>query len=383
MPSHYDVIFLGFLRSPTTGGTPAQAIAKVFEIPEDRALSIANTVPCVVRWGVTEAVARKYHNAFVYLGAECEFRLSEGDGRPPMPSRSSPGGSDFRRSPRPSESDLGLARANAPTRPIRPVTSPNALTVGGPGVTIEENADTLIGDAAVTVLRGGQLEDSAPPPAQVLRRPRRPSASRSILPVAEPSWSRPSSASSTSIPTVTAGPATGGQTLAPGNASGVVARVREAWQRGEDAPLPELRPQEGPGASSPGMPFGEWADWEPDMVDAEFPSGVAVEIDPALQAELPPEPTSVKEATPAGGRAVPGSTAWTEEALHLRDIALSDSGIPEPSAVPDGPLFGNPLGTPAGTAVAVTARDPYRRRDTTNSRSASCSVEFDVDKPYG
>jgi hypothetical protein len=49
---------------------------EVFRIDPETAEALVASIPAVVRTGVSEAVARKYFNAFMFMGAECEFRAS-------------------------------------------------------------------------------------------------------------------------------------------------------------------------------------------------------------------------------------------------------------------------------------------------------------------
>lgn len=70
----YDVILMGFPGAPRVGGTPAAAIAGVFGIPLDVAARLVERAPSIVKQGVDELDARRYHNAFHYIGAECRFR---------------------------------------------------------------------------------------------------------------------------------------------------------------------------------------------------------------------------------------------------------------------------------------------------------------------
>ena len=70
----YDVILMGFPAAPRVGGTPAAAIAGVFGIPLETAARLVERAPSVVKRGVGELDARRYRNAFAYIGAECRFR---------------------------------------------------------------------------------------------------------------------------------------------------------------------------------------------------------------------------------------------------------------------------------------------------------------------
>lgn len=72
--THYDVIFVGFPNSPRVGGSPANAIAEVFGIPPDAAERLVLRAPSIVKRAVSEKDAKRYHNAFRYIGAECAFR---------------------------------------------------------------------------------------------------------------------------------------------------------------------------------------------------------------------------------------------------------------------------------------------------------------------
>ncbi len=96
----YDVILVGFPTGPTVGDSAAAAIAEVFGVSADAAERMVARMPTVVKSGVPEAIARKYYNAFVYMGAQCNFRLS---GDQPATAETSPG------LPRPPATDVGIA----------------------------------------------------------------------------------------------------------------------------------------------------------------------------------------------------------------------------------------------------------------------------------
>ncbi|MFT6395866.1 MAG: hypothetical protein ACJAYU_000608 [Bradymonadia bacterium] len=82
----YDVILAGFPEGPKIGTSEAQALSSVFGIPRHVAERMVAKVPAIVKSGVTEEVCRKYYNAFAYIGAKCEFLVTdensgaEGDG---------------------------------------------------------------------------------------------------------------------------------------------------------------------------------------------------------------------------------------------------------------------------------------------------------------
>lgn len=70
----YDVILMGFSDAPRVGGTPAQALAKVFGVSLEAAERMLTNAPSIVKTGVDELDARRYHHAFSYIGADCRFR---------------------------------------------------------------------------------------------------------------------------------------------------------------------------------------------------------------------------------------------------------------------------------------------------------------------
>ena len=72
----YDVILVGFPEGPKVGDSEAEALSTVFGIPSAIAQRMVTQVPAVVKLGVTEEVCRKYFNAFVYMGAKCDFVVS-------------------------------------------------------------------------------------------------------------------------------------------------------------------------------------------------------------------------------------------------------------------------------------------------------------------
>lgn len=72
----YDVILVGFPTGPRLGGSPVDAIMAVFGIPLEEAQKMVARMPVVVKSRVSEEVARKYFNAFTYIGAACEFRTA-------------------------------------------------------------------------------------------------------------------------------------------------------------------------------------------------------------------------------------------------------------------------------------------------------------------
>lgn len=324
----YDVVFLGFLGQPATGESPARAIARAFGVPEERGADIARTVPCVVRYGVTEAVARKYHNAFTYIGARCEFRPSNPRVTPAEIGHRMPAARTYAR---PSESDLSLVRANGETQPGNP---PRVTPSAQPQETLDEHAHTQIHDAATTVFRGSpNLRDTTSSAAVVVP------SEQAAPPVVAAAVTR---FSQTEMP-----PAQGA------GAENVVARVRAAWERGEDAPLP---------ATAASSSWDAWIDDTDD--DTEFPSNVNV--------QLPTAETAADEApcTPE----VTDDAAQIDALVKAQDLgrmALVEPDLEESGISLRGQLFGSPLGSPTGPAMPVSVgadNEPPARRETPSTK---------------
>ncbi len=77
----YDVVLAGFPNGTSTGEEPDVALARVFDIPLEKAQRYIARMPVVVRRNAEMGVARHYVNALVYIGALFELRPVD-DGAP-------------------------------------------------------------------------------------------------------------------------------------------------------------------------------------------------------------------------------------------------------------------------------------------------------------
>lgn len=360
----YDVILVGFPAGPRVGSSPAQAIAHVFGIPEPQAAEMAESVPCIVRSGVPEAVARKYFNAFAYIGAMCEFRTARD-----TESLSAPG---FGVPPAPAVIDrLAEDRANTAFG-----------TGGGPGVTMEEETDT---DLSVALSTADRVE--LPPGAGPLERSSedtRPNfelhtiedeataldldlgdlanevASAPNLSEMDGSWvegvqpqefepapvasNRPQSETGVPLP-MDASPRSG--------AGPSVAEIRAAWEAGRDITLtPDAEPSG----------FDLWEAWvDDDMAEADFPSGMPIDPDSVLnQREYGPGTQLEAPRNSELLRALDARRAQTGGIEFEQSQAVSVRAKPATESVSGAALFGAPIGSPiSGDANSNIAGLPH------------------------
>lgn len=73
----YDVIFQGFSGPPSHHATEEAAVQAVFGVPSATARALLESAPCVVKEGVDERDARRFLNAFRYIGADCSVKPLE------------------------------------------------------------------------------------------------------------------------------------------------------------------------------------------------------------------------------------------------------------------------------------------------------------------
>ena len=73
----YDVIFQGFSGPPSHHATEEAAVQAVFGVPSATARVLLDSAPCVVKEGVDERDARRFVNAFRYIGADCSVKPLE------------------------------------------------------------------------------------------------------------------------------------------------------------------------------------------------------------------------------------------------------------------------------------------------------------------
>lgn len=123
----YDVILAGFPEGPKIGTSEAEALSTVFGIPKEVAERMVAKVPAVVKSGVAEDVCRKYYNAFAYIGAKCEFLVTEGTAGERAPGQADP--EEIARPVTVSE-DTPASMRPAPTAPVEmPAPAPDTGTL--------------------------------------------------------------------------------------------------------------------------------------------------------------------------------------------------------------------------------------------------------------
>lgn len=365
----YDVILVGFPAGPRVGSSPAEAIAHVFGIPELQAAEMAESVPCIVRSGVPEAVARKYFNAFAYIGAMCEFRTARD-----TESLSAPG--------------FGVPPAPAMIDRLTPERSDTAFGAGhgGPGVTMEEETDTDLSLALETSDRvqlppvAGPLErgnDDTRPDFELHTieedataldldlgdLPHDLASAPNLSTLDGGSWVDgveaseefvPAPVEATRLQSETGVPLPAGASPRGGGDGPSVAEIRAAWEAGRDITLtPDTEPSG----------FDLWEAWVDDeMAEADFPSGMP--IDPESVLNVPREPGAGTQLdAPRNSellRALEARRAQTGGIEFEKSQAVSVRAKPATDSVSGAALFGAPIGSPiSGEASSSVAGLPH------------------------
>lgn len=252
----YDVILVGFPDGPNIADTPGKAIAQVFGIPEASAEQMAASAPTVVRTNVSEEVARKYFNAFAFIGATCEFRISQPEPEPEQPS----------------------------PEPARPPQRPRGASLSirqRPAASVEPT-----GDFPAVGSRDDVAPTSSPEvPAALSDSGPQPSAGFSEL-GGSGGWSvvgAPEGDSQffemDSEPEVPFDPtlidAVAADAPEGDNAGPSVAAVRAAWEAGKDITIEPKREERESGSQRSG--FDAWDPWMDSGLVEDFPSGVALQ----------------------------------------------------------------------------------------------------------